>query len=84
MANTSDEQTVLLRDGLRDLTGQELKLVAGGWGISLGNGFSLSGFFHQVGQGALVGFAAGGLPGALSGAELSGIYYIIRHPPTLK
>jgi hypothetical protein len=39
----------------------------------LGDGFSWSGFFHQVMQGALVGGAARGFSGAISGAELSGI-----------
>jgi hypothetical protein len=73
-----------LGGGARELTGQELKLVAGGWGLSLGDGFSWSGFFHQVVQGALVGFTAGGFPGAISGAELGGINYTIHHPPTLK
>lgn len=84
MANTSDEEAVLLWDRTRDLTGAELKLVAGGLGISLGDGFRLNGLFHEVMRGALVGGAADGLSGAIHGAELGAIKYMIHHPLLLK
>ena len=84
MNDAANSHDAVLQARTRELTEQELELVSGGWGVSLGDGFSLSGLFHQVAQGALVGGAADGLKGVFSGAELGGINYTIHHFPTLK